>query len=524
MTFSTTSPKQQPPRDRPIGWIIGALMLSMLMGSLGQMIFSTALPTIVGSLGGVHHMSWVITAFLLGQTIAMPLFGKLGDLMNRKPLFLFANALFMAGSLLGGLAHSMPVLIAARAIQGVAGGASMVLSQAITAEVTSARERGKYMGLMGMVFGVSSVLGPVIGGWITDGPGWRWGLWFNLPIGAISITAIALLLKLPSKKRDFHFDWWGAITMALATTSLVLSVTWGGHDYAWTDPVIIGILLCTLLLVVLLIFIELRVPEPIIPLTLFKNRNFVLTTGAGLSVGVIMFGSMAYLPTYLQMVHHMSPTRAGLTMISMMGGLIAASITVGNLVAKTGRYKVFPLAGQIVTSIALVLMGSLAFDDSLVRVCCYLCAFGIGIGSTMQILVLIVQNSFPLSVVGTATGANNFFRQVGGTIGAALIGSIFLGNLGRQMSMHLPPAVEHVVRLGGEPGQFHIAESSGNLTPASVAALPDIIKNAIAVSYNDALTPVFLLLAPISLIAVALLSLVKEKKLAETVETTVSKP
>ncbi len=312
--------------------------------------------------------------------------------------------------------------------------------------------------------------------------------------------------------------------MALATTSLVLSVTWGGHDYAWTDPVIIGLLLCTLLLVVLLIFIELRVPEPIIPLTLFKNRNFVLTTGAGLSVGVIMFGSMAYLPTYLQMVHHMSPTRAGLTMMSMMGGLIAASITVGNLVAKTGRYKVFPLAGQITTSIALVLMGSLAFDDSLVRVCCYLCAFGIGIGSTMQILVLIVQNSFPLSVVGTATGANNFFRQVGGTIGAALIGSIFLGNLGRQMSMNLPSAVEHAVRLGGDPEQFHVVESSGKLTPAAVAALPDIIKNAIAVSYNDALTPVFLLLAPISLIAVVLLSLIKEKKLAETVETTVSKP
>lgn len=380
------------------------------------------------------------------------------------------------------------------------------------------------MGLMGMVFGVSPVLGPVIGGWITDGPGWRWGLWFNLPIGALSMTAIALLHKLPSKKREFRFDWWGALTMALATTSLVLSVTWGGHDYAWTDPVIIGLLLGILVFVVLLIFIELRAADPIIPLTLFKNRNFVLTTGAGLSVGIIMFGSMAYLPTYLQMVHHMSPTRAGLTMISMMGGLIAASITVGNLVAKTGRYKVFPLAGQIITSIALVLMGSLAVDDSLVRVCCYLFAFGIGIGSTMQILVLIVQNSFPLSVVGTATGAKNFFRQVGGAVGAALIGSIFLGNLSHQMSMHLPPAVERVMRLGGDPDQFHVVESSGKLTPAAVSSLPDIIKNAIAVSYNDALTPVFLLIAPISLIAVVLLSLVKEKKLAETIETTVSKP
>lgn len=519
MTLSTKNRERKPQHDRPIGWIIGALMLSMLMSSLGQMIFSTALPTIVGSLGGVNHMSWVITAFLLGQTIAMPLFGKMGDLINKKSLFLFANALFMAGSLLGGLANSMSVLITARAIQGVAGGASMVLSQAITAEVTSARERGKYMGLMGMVFGVSSVLGPVIGGWITDGPGWRWGLWFNLPIGAVSIVTIALLLRLPSAKRDFRLDWWGALAMALATTSLVLSVTWGGHDYAWSDPVIIGLLLCTLVFTVLFVFIELRVPDPIIPLTLFKNRNFVLTTGAGLSVGIIMFGSMAYLPTYLQMVHHMTPTKAGLIMISMMGGLIAASIAVGNLVAKTGRYKIFPLIGQVITSIALVLLCSLSFDDSLVRVCCYLFAFGVGIGSTVQILILIVQNSFPLSSVGTATGTNNFFRQVGGAVGAAFIGSIFLSNLSHQMSTYLPPSIEQAMRLGEDPAQFHILESSGRLTPAVVASLPDLIKNAIAVSYNDALTPVFLLIAPISLVAVVLLSLIKEQKLAETIET-----
>ncbi|WP_283702589.1 MDR family MFS transporter [Corynebacterium diphtheriae] len=503
---------------RPVGWIIAALMLSMLMGSLGQMIFATALPTIVGDLGGVEHMSWVITAFLLGQTIAMPLFGKLGDVINRKPLFIFANLLFMLGSLIGGLATSMSMLILARAIQGVAGGASMILSQAITAEVTTARERGKYMGVMGTVFGVSSVLGPVLGGWFTDGPGWRWGLWLNLPLGAVTVITIWLLLSLPSKDVKFRLDWWGTLTMAIATASLVLFVTWGGRDYAWSDPIIVGLIASFVVFGIIFVAVELRVDDPLIPMTLFQNRNFTLTTIAGLAIGVIMFGSMAYLPTYLQMVHHMSPTKAGLTMITMMSGLMISSIGVGNLVSRTGRYKTFPLIGQIITSIALVLLSRLHYNDSLVTVGIYMFIFGVGLGCTMQILVLIVQNSFSLAMVGTATGSNNFFRQVGGAVGSALIGSMFMTNLKEQIGTHLPTAVQQAVAQGYPMDAVDKLQSASRLTPAFVNHLPQVIQDAIAVSYNDALTPVFLLVAPLSILAVILLALVHETELSQNID------
>ncbi|AKK02761.1 MDR family MFS transporter [Corynebacterium epidermidicanis] len=518
-TTTDTNPTSPVTGEAPkIPLIVGTLMLAMLMSSLGQMIFSTALPTIVGELGGVNHMSWVITAFLLGQTISLPIFGKLGDQLGRKYLFMGVVALFMAGSLVGGLANSMAVLIFARAMQGVAGGGMMILSQSITAEVVSARERGKYMGIMGSVFGVSSVLGPVLGGWFTDGPGWRWGLWLNVPLGLLTLIGIAIFLKLPKRPRQGTFDYLGATFMASATTCLILLVTWGGNEYAWTSPTILGLIAGTIILGAVFVIVELRAKNPLVPMSYFRNRNFVLTTIASLAIGVFMFGALGYLPTYLQMVHSLTPTNAGLMMIPMMVGLMGTSILTGNLVSRTGKYKRYPIAGLLITAVGMVLLSLLDAHDSLYRVGLDFFVFGVGLGSAMQILTLIVQNSFPITQVGTATGANNFFRQIGGSLGAALVGGLFTSRLTSSLADSIPAALQ---QMGPAAAPFAENFSSGSgshrLTPGLVSQLPEVLRSAIQISYNDALTPIFLILMPLAVLSAAVLVFVTETELKETI-------
>lgn len=514
-----SAPVAASPQERQLGFIIGALMLSMLMSSLGQTIFAAALPTIVGELGGANHMSWVITAFLLGQTIAMPLFGKLGDQLGRKGLFIGANVLFVLGSLLGGLSINMAMLIVARMMQGVAAGSMIILSQAITADVTTARERGKYMGIMGSVFGVSSVLGPVLGGWFTDGPGWRWGLWLNIPIGVLAITAIWFFLRLPKRSKNLDIDWLGTLMMAIATASLVLFVTWGGNEYEWTSPLILGLIASTIIFSAIFVLVESKVSNPLIPLQLFRNRNFNLTLLAGLSVGMFMFGTLAYMPTYLQMVHAMTPTNAGLMMIPMMIGLMGTSIVVGNLISRTGRYRFYPIVGMVITGIGLILLSTMKPETSLAIVGLYFFVFGFGLGCSMQVLVLIVQNSFPLSMVGTATGTNNFFRQVGGSLGSALVGGLFTGRLAGQMQSNLP----HAIQESGAEGAnflrtFNPESDLSSLTPTALHRMPQAIADAIQLSYNDSLTPVLLMLCPLAFLSAVILFFIKEKKLSDRLE------
>lgn len=517
-TAPDTTPAEAPTQGR-LNLIIAALMLAMLLSSLGQTIFGSALPTIVGELGGVNHMTWVITAFLLGQTISLPIFGKLGDQFGRKYLFMFSIALFVVGSAIGALAQDMTTLIVARALQGVAGGGMMILSQAITAEVTTARERGKYMGVMGSVFGFSSILGPLLGGWFTDGPGWRWGLWLNVPIGVIALLAIAAFLKLPTRERGrVRIDWLGAIFIAVATTALVLAVTWGGNEYEWGSAMIIGLLITTVVAAVIFVLVENRAADPLVPMGLFRNRNFVLTAVAGIGVGLFMMGTISYMPTYLQMVHGLNPTEAGLMLIPMMVGMIGTSIIVGNLVSRTGRYKWYPVVGMIIMTVGLVLLSTLEPASPLWLIGVYFFIFGFGLGCAMQILVLIVQNSFPLSMVGTATGANNFFRQIGGAVGSALIGGMFIANLSTQFERNVPAAV---ASMGAEGAAYaeQMADFSGatNLTPHLVESLPAAIREAIQLSYNDALTPIFLVLTPIAVLSTVLLFLIREEKLKDTI-------
>ncbi|WP_423917562.1 MDR family MFS transporter [Frigoribacterium sp. 2-23] len=486
---------------RTILFIFIGLMVTMLLSSLDQTVFSTALPTIVGELNGVDHMLWVTTGYILASTIVMPIYGKLGDTIGRKGLFLAAVGIFIAGSIVGGMADSMAWLIAGRAIQGLGGGGLIILSQAIIADVVPARERGKYMGVMGGVFALSAVLGPILGGWFTEGIGWRWAFWINVPLGLLAMAMAAVFIRLP--KRDTHrptLDVLGIVFMAIAAASIVLVTSWGGTEYDWNSPLIIGLIVSAVVGSVLFVLAERRAAEPIIPLHLFRDRNFNLATIGGLALAVAMFGSIAYLPTYLQMVHSVNATEAGLMLLPLMAGLMISAIGSGQLASRSGRYKWMPITGAVIMAIALTLLSTLQTTTSIVVLGVFIFVLGFGIGLGMQILVLIVQNAFPREV-GTATAANNFFREIGASIGTAIVGALFTNRLTELLSERLPA------------GAADAGVSENSLTPSVVAKLPDAISGPIIASYNDSLTPVFLYLAPVLLAAAIVLAFVKERPL-----------
>lgn len=482
--------------------------MTMLLSSLNQTIFSTALPTIVGELNGVDNILWVITAYILASTIMLPVYGKMGDLIGRKSLFLGAIAIFMTGSVVGGLAQDMTGLIIGRVIQGIGGGGLMILAQAIIADVVPARERGKYMGIMGGVFALSSVAGPLLGGWFTEGIGWRWAFWMNIPLGLLALASAAFFLRLPrNTNKKPSIDFRGMGLLALASSSLVLITTWGGTTYEWFSAQIIGLIVTAIISVVALVYVEKRVQEPIMPPLLFKDRNFKLTTSAGLIIGIAMFGTLAYMPTYLQMVAGVDATNAGFLMIPMMAALLVSSITTGQLVTRTGKYKWYPVVGTAIVALALFLLSTLDPTMAIWHVCAYLAVMGLGLGMSMQILVLIVQNSFPTSKVGTATAANNYFRQMGASVGSAIVGSLFAHRLANLMSERLPAAI------GTGEGS-----ASNSFTPAIVKDLPGPIHDAVIGAYNDALTPIFLYVIPLVIVALILLTFIKEKPLATSIE------
>jgi EmrB/QacA subfamily drug resistance transporter len=508
-TLARTAPTSEADaaNKRHILLVFAGLMVTMLLASLDQTIFSTALPTIVGDLHGVDQMLWVTTAYILASTIMLPVYGKLGDLIGRKGLFIGAIAIFIVGSIIGGMAQDMTTLIVGRAVQGLGGGGLMLLSQAIIADVVPARERGRYMGIMGGVFALSSVAGPLLGGWFTDGPGWRWGLWMNIPLGILAIVSAAFFLRLPKNMKGRPtLDFAGMGLLAIASTCLVLVTTWGGTTYAWDSFTIIGLIGGAVVAAVAFVMVERRAAEPIMPLHMFRDRNFNLTTAAGLIIGIAMFGALAYLPTYLQMVTGVNATQAGLLLIPLMAGLLVTSIGSGQLVSRTGRYKALPIIGTAVTAVALGLLSTMTPTLPVWIICLFLALMGIGLGMAMQILILIVQNSFPNSQVGTATASNNYFRQIGASIGSAIVGSIFVANLKDLLAERLPSSA------GAAAG------SSNSFTPELVKHLPTAVRDIIIGSYNDALTPVFLYMVPLMLVATVLLLFVREKPLATTIE------
>ena len=493
---------------RAVLLVFAGLMVTMLLASLDETIFSTALPTIVGELHGVDQMLWVTTAYILASTIMLPVYGKLGDLIGRKGLFIGAISIFIVGSILGGMATDMTGLIIGRAVQGLGGGGLMILAQAIIADVVPARERGRYMGIMGGVFALSSVAGPLLGGWFTEGPGWRWGLWINIPLGLLAIASAAFFLRLPKNTKGRpSVDFAGIVLLALTSTFLVLLTTWAGTTYDWNSIQIIALIIATVVAAFAFVMVERRAAEPIMPLHLFKDRNFDLTTIAGLIIGVAMFGALAYLPTYLQMVTGVNATQAGLLLIPLMAALLVTSITAGQFVSRTGRYKWLPVAGAVITAGALALLSTLTPDLPVWVICAFLAIMGIGLGMSMQILILIVQNSFPLAEVGTATASNNYFRQIGASLGSAVVGSLFVSRLTTLLGERLPGA-----------GSAAAGGSSNSFTPEAVKHLPTAVRNVIIGAYNDALTPVFLYMVPIMIVAAVLLVFVVEKPLATSLE------
>lgn len=516
VSADSPSPQNEQPRAntalprRQIWWIFGAVMLAMLLGALDQTIVSTALPTIVGELNGLEHLSWVVTAYMLAATIGMPIYGKAGDLFGRKHVFQFAIVVFLLGSVLCGIAQDMTQLIAFRALQGIGGGGLMISAQAVIADIVSPRERGRYIGVIGGVFGLASVAGPILGGFFTDHLDWRWIFYINLPLGALALVVIALVLpRSPRREHKPRLDYFGTLLLAAASTCLVLCTSWGGVEYPWSSPLIVGLGMGSVLTAVLFVLVERRASEPIIPLGLFRDREFVLASVIGVSVGIAMFSCVAYLPTFLQMVNGVSATTSGLLMLPIVVGMLTASITTGRLISSTGRYKIWPILGTAVICVGLVLLSQMDADTPYLYNAAGMLVLGLGVGMIMQNLVLIVQNNAPPQHLGAATSALNYFRQIGASFGIAVFGSIFVSRLNSEVDTRLPGGFE--VR-GGEAGL-------SSLTPEALRGLPDAVQDTIVASFAGALPPVYLYAVPLVVLGFVLSFFIREKPLATSVRT-----
>ena len=478
-------------------WVYLSLMLGMLLASLDQMIVSTALPTMVGELGGVSFMAWVITSYILAATISMPIYGKLGDLIGRRPLFIFGLGIFILGSALTGFSQDIYQLIGFRAIQGIGGGGLMVLSMAIIADIVPVKQRAKYMGPMGAVFGLASVLGPLIGGYFTDFASWRWAFWINLPLGFIAIYIAWKFLKISKPTVKFTIDYWGIVSMAGAVTSLTLLTSWGGTQYDWSSPIIISLGAGIFIFSFLFIWAEKNAKDPIIPLELFKNKIFTVATLIGLIIGIGMFATIGFMPTYLQMVYGYSATVSGYLMVPMVVGIISTITTTGFIMSRTGKYKIYPIIGMLMMAFVLYLFSTIKLDQHIAIVCFYIFLLGASVGIMMQILLIVVQNSVSHDMVGTATSANSFFREIGGTLGISIVGTLFASRLTEQLAINLPNS------QGG-------GINPESITPAILNSLPDGIHDAFVVSYANALTPIFSYLIPVFLVGFVLALFLKE--------------
>ncbi|MDT7844667.1 MDR family MFS transporter [Streptomyces justiciae] len=486
---------------------IGALLLGMLLAALDQTIVSTALPTIVSDLGGLEHLSWVVTAYLLASTAATPLWGKLGDQYGRKRLFQIAIVIFLVGSALCGAAQNMPQLIAFRALQGLGGGGLMVLSMAIVGDLVPPRERGRYQGLFGAVFGATSVLGPLLGGVFTEHLSWRWVFYVNLPVGVVALAVIAAVLRIPRKATRHVIDYLGTFLIASVATCLVLVASLGGTTWGWGSPQIVGLAVVGVVLGVCFVGVERRAVEPVLPLKLFRVRTFALSAVISFVVGFAMFGAMTYLPTFLQVVQGVSPTMSGVHMLPMVFGLLLSSTASGQVVSRTGRWKVFPIAGTAVTTIGLLLLHQLDEGSSTwVMSSCFF-VFGLGLGLVMQVLVLIVQNAVAYEDLGVATSGATFFRSIGASFGVAIFGTVFTNRLGDKLAD----------AFAGAPLPGGVTVDGLEADPRDIANLPAALRPAALHAYASSITDVFLYAAPVALLGFVLAWFLKEDRLRASV-------
>ena len=488
--------------------VIWGLMIGLFLAALDQTIVATALPTMVGELGGLEQLSWVVTAYLLASTVTAPLYGKISDLYGRKVVFQAAIILFLAGSILCGLSQNMGQLIAWRGLQGLGAGGLFVMAMTIIGDILSPRERGRYQGYFGAVFALASVAGPLAGGWLVDHVDWRWVFYINVPIGLVALFVTASALNLPFVRRDHPIDFAGAATLVIGVSALLLAMVWGGNEYEWGSPLIVGLLVIGVVVGFLFLWWERRAQEPILPPRLFRNRTFALTSASGFIIGLAMFGGIVFLPLFLQVVVGASATNSGLLLIPMMAGIIGSSVIGGRLITRTGRYKIFPVIGSAMATLAFFLLSTMGVGTVLITASVYMFVLGVGVGLIMPVLVLAVQNSVEHSDMGVATSSNNFFRSLGGAFGTALLGAVFTGQLATRLAGLLP-----------NPGSGQLTSS-----PSAIAALPDPIRSQVIEAFASSITRVFLVALPFTVLAFVLALMTPELPLRETAHVGAGEP
>ncbi|VFB01698.1 MDR family MFS transporter [Nocardia cyriacigeorgica] len=482
--------------------VFGTIVLGMLMAALDQTIVSTALPTIVADLGGAGHMAWVVTSYLLAEAVATALAGKLGDLFGRKLIFQLSALIFIVGSMVAGLANGMLLLIIARAIQGVGAGGLMVTSMALIADIIPLRERGKYQGALGAVFGVTTVIGPTLGGLFTDHASWRWCFYVNVPLAILMIALAARTIPHVKAMAKPIIDYAGIGLVALGVSSLILGLEWGGTEYAWGSVQIIGLFAAAAVLLSAFVWVELRAQEPMLPMGLFRSQVYTVCSILSFIVGFAMLGSMTYLPAYLQYVDGVSATASGVRTLPLVFGLFVTSILSGQVVGKTGRYRWFPIAGTGVMAIGLFLMSTMGRNTSVWLESLYMLILGLGIGLAMQVLTIVVQNTVPYAQLGTATSGVTFFRTLGSAFGTAVFGTLYTNKLDPE--------------LAGALTQVQVVPPEVAADPEALRALPPELADPIIDAYAAAIDHVFLWVVPVALAGFVVAWFLKEVPLRDS--------